>query len=64
MTAEEAEKEAERLMEQERERMMNGGQSERGMEQRREMTQEQKELREGAEEGEKKKEHKWWRFWE
>lgn len=65
MTPEEAKKDTERQMERkreydrerEREHMMNG-QGNRSMER------EQKEIGAGTEEGEKKKERKWWRFWE
>lgn len=55
--------EQQREMEQQRDQEQTmDSQADGSMEQQREM--EQKEQGKGAEEGEKKKERKWWRFWE
>ncbi len=52
-------------MEQQREmQQMMDGEGDRSMEQQREMTQEQMEQGAEAENGEEKRERKWWRFWE
>lgn len=63
-SSEEMMQEQSQEMEREHERTQSMGKEEsHGMEQR-EMTQEQKEMGKGTEEGEKEREHKWWRFWE